>query len=259
MTITIGFACKNAIAVLSDSQMSTGTDFKQFGVPKIFSICFHSGQYALVGVAGSLESANLFRDILERMSKTVDVTGTHTIADTVERAIKETRIKFLEYVDKDDLTPDERSEHLLTLGFDVVFAYYYNNTPYLFSSRFYHGRAIKCNKQYVLTGCGEDIASFILTGAKLEEFMYGDALGMAFYAIETCKRHSRGCGGDIQHLVLRNEGDGKPIKHSSMITGIYVRAFANTEKLVHDAIGQALRKEVRTLKEKEEDADPDED
>lgn len=245
MTIAIGFVCKNAVAILSDSQMSAGKDFKQFGTPKVFPVHFGFGLSAIVGFSGTLDSANLFREILESDAEKTVTSKPNAVVDAVESAIKQTKLRFLRYIEVDNLSEDGRNSHLDYLNFNVIFAYYHEGKPCLYSSGMFHGSAIRCHEQFLVTGCGADIASYVLNEYNFTESWDGEALGMVYYAIETCKRYSQGCGGEVQHFVLQNGEGKKPVQFSPERMDIYRRAFDKAGNIVHQGIENAIERELK--------------
>jgi 20S proteasome alpha/beta subunit len=236
VTIAIGFVCKDAVVLVSDSQMSTESKFKRFDERKVFPLRFADGTWALIAISGLLDSAARFREILEAKTELATVSHSRSIANTMEEALRETRSHFVSYISGEGVTDNEKAQHLELLHFEVLLAYYHDGKPYLYHSALHHGSAIPCRNTFEAIGCGTDVASFILTGCDMPNRDDGEALGLAFYAVEACKKFDKQCGGPFQHLVLKSGKGAVPGTFSSKLMAIYADAFWQSEAIIHRAI-----------------------
>ncbi len=230
----------------TDSQMSAETSFKRWDEPKIFPVQFQNGEHAMIGVSGSLDGANYFREFFEQMAAkvAVDAGNERMIADTAEKALKETRRRILEQVDDGVTTSEQKQEHLRGLNFDVMLAYLLGGKYHLFTSELRLCVMLESRRLFETTGSGKEIASFVLTGCELAECNLDEALGLAVYAVDRCRRFDSFCGGPIQHMIVNEGQGGVPFSFDPWILGIYDRAAANLDRTIPATIKEAVQAEV---------------
>ena len=240
MTIAIGFACKDGIVVASDSQMSTGTKYKQPNEPKIGVLKFSGDQYAILAIAGSLAGARCFQQILEIDTVSLKITDERSIANCAESALKKTRSKMLDYADHPSLAGDGKQAHLDQLDFEVLLAYYFDGKPFIYGLSLSNGIAIRGRHPYEAIGCGSDVAGVILTGADFSSYLTEEAIGLAFYTIEACKKFDQACGGPIQHLILDASGKHAPAPLSKQKSDWYEEAVRKIDQDTQLLISQSI-------------------
>ena len=247
MTIMIGFACKDSFIMASDSQMSSETSFQRWDEPKIFPVQFKGGESAMIGVAGSMDGANYFREFFERMAAgvAIETVEGRMIADTAEKALKETRRRILDQIDDGVTTSEQKQEHLLGFNFEVMIAYLCGGKYHLFTSELRHCLMLESRRLFETTGSGKEIASFVLTGCELDQCNYSEALGLAVYAVDRCRKFDSFCGGPTQHMIINEGQNGVPFSFSSWILEIYDRAAGNLDKSTPLAIKAAISAEVQ--------------
>jgi hypothetical protein len=251
MTIAIGFACKEGIVFASDSQMSVSEGkFKRWDERKIFPIPFKGGTYAMVAVSGSLDAASYFREILKRKALETEPSTAKTIQDVTEEAMKETRVKFLDYLNDGITTSEVRQTHLGSFKFSVLLGYYFEEKPFIYCIPFWHGRAVPSEHAFEAIGCGDDIAPIVLDGADLHTFDLGTAVGMAVYAVEICKKFDTNCGGRVQHLMLGPESGTEPEAYSQWKMDIYDAIAKKTADLTPFTVRLSISMELKSAQEK---------
>lgn len=251
MTIVLGFACKDTLIFASDSQMSfEGGGFKRWDLPKLTGVRFKNDVYAMIGVAGVVTSANQFRDVFERMAATVDATGPQSIADTAEQAMKETRRRFLDFLDDGVTTTEQKQKHLETLNFAVLLGCYSKGKAHLATSEFWHGLFQWSRLPFETIGCGHSVANFVLSGCDLPSLNFSDALGLAVYAVDRCKKFDDACGGPVQHLMTNEGRAGYPFAFSEWILDVYAKAATALDKLIPQTLIASIAAEVEKQKER---------
>ena len=233
--------------LVSDSQMSTESKFKRHDEKKVFPIRFADGTFALIAISGLLDSAARFREILEAKAELVTPTHARSIADTMQEAMRETRSQFVGYITADGASDDEKIQHIELLHFEALLAYYHDGKPYLYHSALYHGQAIPCRGAFEAIGCGTDVASFIMTGCDMANCDDGEAFGLAYYAVEACKKYDKACGGAFQHIGLKPGKGAIPGTYGEAIMAIYTQAFMNSEAIIHKAIFDSMAASVKKL------------
>lgn len=242
VTIAIGFTCKRAIVFASDSQMSVGGDtYKQYGEEKLFALEFADGSSAMIAIAGSLDAANLFRETLERSAKGLGVSDAQDIPRCVEAALKDTRRRLLDYLE-DDATEDQKRQHLLDMQFAVLLGFWFETKPYIYESGLFHGRTILCRRPFAATGCGANVAGYILTGGDYAHYETERAHGLAVYAVEMCKEFDNACGGDTR--VMSVESGGRPERMSALKVRVYVAAVNQVRKTMQGELAASITKQM---------------
>lgn len=241
VTIAIAFTCKDGIVVASDSQMSAaGTKYKQPDEPKVSSLAFAGDHHAILAISGALDGARSFQQVFEEVAFKTEVLNRDSIANAAEVAIKQTRSRMLEYVDHRGVTSDERREHLAQQDFEVLLAYYFDGTPFVYSLKLANGIAIKGRHPYEAIGCGSDIAGVILTGTDFKTYLTEEVIGLAFYTVEACKKFDQACGGKIQHLILGVSGKEAPAPLSERKASLYQQAVRKTDEDIQLLITQSI-------------------
>jgi len=246
MTIAIGFACKNGVLVASDSQMSLGPKYKQYNEPKISDLKFADGNHAILAISGALDAARYFQEVLEKLAETFMPTTERSIADAGELAIKQTRTKLLDYADHRHVTSDENQEHLAQNDFEVILSYYFGTTanPFIYRIKLSNGLAIRSRHPYEAIGCGSDIAGFILTGADFRDYEKEEAIGLAYYTVEACKKSDQACGGPVQYMFLPATPGARPSRDSKEISGFFGNAVREVDDGIQNLITQMIMSKV---------------
>lgn len=248
MTIVLGFACKDTLIFASDSQMGLiGDTFKRWDEPKLSSVQFKNHVHAMVGISGVLDSANYFQDIFERRALNAVVESSQDIANVAEESFRETRIKFLEYVDDGVMTLEAKQRHLDSLHFAVLLGCYWQDKPHLFVGDFYHGRLKRSRRPFEAIGCGHNIASFVLAGCDLPSLNFSDGLGVAVYAVEKCKKFDDACGGPVQHLIVNDGWNGYPFSFPPWILDVYARATEALDKKMPQMLISVISEEIKKV------------
>lgn len=246
VTIAIGFPFKNGMLVASDSQMSIGDKYKQWDEPKISQLKFADGRFAVLAISGMLSSARYFQEHLESAALSSPVTNDRTIPNLAEVSLKRTREKLLDFINQPQVTPDERQTHLAENNFESLVAFFHGTPPrpFIYRLRLFNGIAELSRHPYEAIGCGSDIAGFILTGGKLGTYEQEEALALAFYVIEACKKFDQACGGPVQHMFLSNNPTTAPAFAPPEVTKSFEEAVRSTEPHVQNMITQSIMSDV---------------
>ena len=245
MTIAIGFAYKDGFIMASDSQMtqSAGT-FKRWDQPKIFPVAFKNLTHVCVCISGSIAGATDFRDRLEEIALETEVTKASDVQNAVESAMLKTKQRFLEYIQDDGGTTEAHSKHLELLAFDALVAFIFSGHTHVFAASSWHGRAQVSNKPFEAIGCGESVASVILSECDLGKLNFDEAFCVAVRAIEYAKRFDAACGGPIQHLFLSESQASGPFAYPTWMVKFYEQAVEKIRDRIAKTTNEAISEEA---------------
>lgn len=226
--------------------MSYGSTYKQCDEPKVIKIKFEGENYAVMAIAGSLDGARCYQEILESKAATTRVEDARTVVNVSENALKEARKKLLGYLDDPLTTSAERQVHMEGHDFEVILAYYHADIPYIYTLKLYNGIAIKSRHTFEAIGCGSNIAGFILTGGDLKSCDLISAMATTAYVIESCKKFDQACGGEIQHMILSKAQDYCPYSLSNFLIQTYKDAVNRTDDKMHSLIVKTVTDEIES-------------
>ncbi len=203
VTIAIGFACQNSIVVGSDSQMSEspGT-FQSLNERKVVEIRFRDGSAALLAKSGSIGVGNAYQSALEDAAAKAVPQSARSIADIAAEVLKTTRDELLTAYHHKTFEPDSSQRYLASIYSNFLLAYYHNGKPNLYTLELDSAYAFPCKGEFEAIGCGASVARLLLSDLNFKEKKLGESFGLAFYAIEMCKKYDQGCGGPIQLKAL---------------------------------------------------------
>lgn len=242
MTICIGFPFNKGLLLASDSQMSLGGKYKQHDEPKVSSIKFGNFHYAGMAIAGSLDAARDFQEILESESKNVSVSHARSIADLAEAVLKKTRNRLIGYISDNKTNAEERAQKIMDSDFEVILAYYFGAPlkPYIYHLRLSHGLAVKGVHQYESIGCGSDVAGLILSGSKMADLTNEEAVCLAYYTVEACKKFDQACGGPVQHILINEDPSVEPLPMEPNALKIIERVVKEKSESIQNLITQYI-------------------
>jgi 20S proteasome alpha/beta subunit len=266
MTIALGFACQEGIIVVSDSQMSSGDKFKRYDEPKVFHIPFRISLVPAtpaededeappvlphgitVAISGSLDGANYFRDILERRIRAAEIKNNSDIASAMEASARETREKIVAVVPPNTASKEERDDQLGALNFSAIVAFFLSNRPFIYTISLWHCLAVKSPRDFETIGCGGDIASFVLTEAHLPRMKFANALALAIFAVEMCKKFDQACGGKVQHRAILRETGYYPTSFSEES----IEKYSNAANSAHSSMIRSLVEKMNEIVKRDE-------
>lgn len=226
--------------------MSLGEKYKQWNEPKISSLPFEGGRYAVLAISGSLESARCFQEIAEGLAEQTVIVHPRSVANVCEDALKKTRSKLLKFIDDPQVTAEERQQHLINLNFEGLLAYFEGTPPRAFIYRLDlgSGLAIRSKHTFEAIGCGSDVAGFILTGGDLSTYSKEEAIALAFYVVEACKKFDQACGGPVQYMFLKADPKSHPSRESKELTEIFGDAVKATDEEIQNLITQIIMSKI---------------
>jgi 20S proteasome alpha/beta subunit len=199
VTAVIGFCVNDSVILATDSQMTdTVTETKECDFKKIARIQFKDGHSALIARAGVISTADLFQEHFEQLAGASEVTDWRTIANVAEAAIKQARQKMMDGFHHRDLKKGEMQAYLAGELCTILLAYVFQRQPYIFVFDSIGANPIKQTHPFVALGSGSLIARSILQGFEFNSLKEYEAVGLAFYTIEMCKRTDLYCSGPVQ-------------------------------------------------------------
>ena len=238
VTAIIGFACKDAVILASDSQITQ--DNRKMVGKKIFEIRFAGKRRAIVAIAGYLSGASLFIEKFEEMAKDVEIKTERSICDVAELAMKFSKEKILASFREKEISDKERLIKLNNNSCSVILAYVFNKTPYIFTLDTESVWGHKSTTCFEVDGTGGTLAEHTMKGQKLKEMPYESAVGLAVYAVEASKRTDLNCSGDVQAAFLKcDESDGGICKTE------WISGLASAVSQTHETITNALVHEIQ--------------
>jgi len=226
MTQIVGIVCKETVILASESQYTIG-EYKVLEQPKMDYFTFKDGNQGLVALAGAVKAA---KRTIELLKQTAKETNCETEEAAVE-AIRDSIIKYRREVadfyhrSSDKLSVSEQDEIFgqTDRAFEITcaFAYgkdHFTKTPCLYKFTSFDGEPEKI-KDYVVSGSGSHLATFILEKFQYVGMDWKSALPLVIDAIERIKRSDRSCGGKINVGLL----------HANMFNKVRIGFFPEDE------------------------------
>ena len=155
----------------------------------------------IVAEAGNADFASRAIELITTAASQKNLDDYRAGSDCVEKAISELRQKVREQVKG---TSEEIQKHIESYSFELMIAYYYGKTPYIFTLNFEAGIAVKKDQEYCAIGCGSILADFIIARIDLSGFGTGEGVWTAVYAVEEIKKIESRCGGVTRAALIRN-------------------------------------------------------
>lgn len=199
VTVAIGFFCKESLVLASDSQASDGgSTFQQWNERKVVEIKFQDGSMALLAKSGSINVGNLFQEDFETLAATVAPKSPRAVASIAEQSLKTVRDKLLSSHHHPNFDKDSSRRYLASVDSTYLLAYFYEGKPYIYRLELDCAQAFPSKGNFEAIGCAGNLASFLLSDVNFPEMNFGQCFGLAFYAIEMCKKYDQACGGITQ-------------------------------------------------------------
>lgn len=207
VTIVLGFTCKDGIVLACDSQISNPESTrKQTGVAKLARVDF-AGSSVLVAKAGSLWMSSYFQEFFEKNARHVPLTDYRVVTAIAEQTMREVKTRLIDAFLPEQPDSEAIQQRVRDYSYVVMLAYYCQGKPHIFTLASYAGIAIRETHSFSAAGCGDSLASYVLTGIDTAKLSSHHALALATYTVDVCKRHDAGCGGDVQvGTVSGNDG-----------------------------------------------------
>lgn len=219
MTIALGFACKQGILLATDSRTTFTDGFTLPRIKKLAVIRFSDGSQALLAKAGDVTFSNRYHETLEDQAATQKCLNERSAVMVAEGALKKTRSDFLEAFYHPTNEPGAGQTHLEKHHSKFVFGYCYEGKAHIYFLDSLGAIASPAKDEFIAIGSGNSVASVALSHVELADLTFGRSCGVAAYAIELCKRHDTGCGGDVQFMALGS--DGKAFVPNDEDVGVY--------------------------------------
>lgn len=223
VTIVLGFTCKDGIVLACDSQLSDPESTrKQTGVAKLARVMFSDGA-VLIGKAGSVWLTNYFHELFEEKASKTSLAGPRSVADLAEQTMKEAKARFIDAFLPEQPTSEAIQQRVRDYAYVVMIAFHCQGRPHIFTLSSYAGIAVRETHAFSAAGCGDSLASYVLTGIDTASLSAKHAMALAAYTVETCKQHDAGCGGNVQLGIIAAE-DGRCALSSGKAADPYVNA-----------------------------------
>jgi len=201
VTIIIGIKCTDGIVIASDSRTIYPDGHFDDNVQKLHAIHFQDKNSMIVAVAGNADFASRAIELIETAAGQINLDNYRAGADCVDKAISELRQKVREQIRG---TSEEIQKQIASYSFELMIAYYYGKTPYIFTLDFEVGIAIKRDREYWAIGCGSILADFIVSRLDLSGFTTAQGMWTAIYAVEEIKKIESRCGGVTRAATVLN-------------------------------------------------------
>jgi 20S proteasome alpha/beta subunit len=211
VTIIVGIICEDSIILASDSQTTTGTS-KRTDTNKISIVEFMDSK-ALVAQAGSDILAGRAVEILIDLAKSKKVEDYRAVADLAQEVAR--KLKDELRFQQGDCTMTELRSYIDNNlgGGELLLAYYYNDTPYLYRIDLTIGLANRVNSHYTAIGCGGNLGEYLLSEYSAPGIDFNSALSTAIYVVEEVKKHDAFCSGNTRVGFIQYH----PIRLSSIM------------------------------------------
>lgn len=204
VTIIIAIKCKEGIVIACDSRTSDlATGIGRDDAKKLHVVKFNDGNEAILAEAGNATYASLAVEMIMNRAATIGLTDYRTLADCARAAIEEVKRQIREqYI----ATAAELQRHFFeNCGFELLLAHYFKGVQYVFTVEFSQGCANKQDRKIISTGCGKELADFLILTLGIDGDSIGDSLWNSAFVIEEVKKYDIRCGGPTQAAIVRTE------------------------------------------------------
>jgi 20S proteasome alpha/beta subunit len=203
VTILAGIICEKAIIVGADSRLTDLGDGSTEDVDKINIVAF-GNDHVLVAEGGVPSITNRIVEIMREKAKDVRILRWQDVTQVLEDSVQDVKLKLDE--EQKQLGRDYPSS--------ILFAFYANNHPYLFTwnNIFGFGLAEVAKRHFVTVGAGKSLADYFLS--ELVDVDTKDELRLMalIYTVLKIKDTNGLCGGltRIKTLDLHFVGSDVP-------------------------------------------------
>lgn len=211
MTAVIGFPFLEGVILASDSQMSYEGTFIQPDYKKIVTLG-EGHNRVIIGKSGAQITADAFQEEFDMRLIGLTLDSSRSISLAADEAMKVVRTKFMQQFFYHGVSDQAILQHRLNMRACVMYSYFYQGQSYLYTIESDTAYSNIVRHPFSAIGCAANIASYVLSGLKLNELTYFQAIGAALYCIEICKKHDSGCGGAAQiATIVTSLDDNDPL------------------------------------------------
>jgi len=112
---------------------------------------------------------------------------------------------------------------------------------------------VKPTHSFVALGCAANIAHLVLSGFNLHELPEPDAVGIAAFAIETCKLHDTACGGRTQiGTIWVDQGERRHYLAGADMSAVLETAAQKARMKLHaqtrGTVASIMKRELKKIK-----------
>ena len=233
VTVIIGFTCKDAIVMACESQI-TGTLYsptaKQTKAQKIQLIDFQNAG-VMVAESGTVLFSQRFADLFVQLASNREIVDEWTVPNTAQEAMRALQKELREQL---GCTAEAFQERLLKeqITVECIFAFYFEDRPYIFTITLAFGMAEKCRTQFVAIGVGDILANYLLDTNLAPNIPENHGNLLAVHVIETVKKYDSACDGQTRVCSLTIDRENEKISYNEMepdVTNGFARAYALAE------------------------------
>ncbi len=200
MTITIGFACKDAIIFASDSRMTVHDSEATIDAEKITEINFSDG-VALLAKSGDKEIGDAFEVIFSEAAKDKYLADAQTVA-TESLDNYRSKVSQASYLHNMEVKERERFHRIRKTDFLVGF---YQEKPCLIRASLELALFSPVKPTFFAFGQCQILANYLAREIDLGTLSVTDAKGVAAYFVASCIEHSAASKGPLQMGVITRE------------------------------------------------------
>jgi 20S proteasome alpha/beta subunit len=212
MTQIVGIVCKDTIVIASESQYTVdtgGTNWKQFEKHKIDSFIFKDGNQGIVAFAGAVKPALRVIDLMKSIASQNTSDNEMAGVNIAKGAIIKYRQEVMDFYQKSSNMPVEEQDKIFGTNdryFQLLVGHAFgikraDRIPCLFSIDVSAGQAERI-EDYVVTGSGSQLATFMLKQFDCKEMEWAGAISLAIDAVDRIKESDLYCGGPIRVGML---------------------------------------------------------
>jgi hypothetical protein len=224
VTITIGFACRDAIIFASDSSMTVHDSDATLDAEKIVQVKFADG-LLLLAKSGDKEIGDGFEGELVEAAKDKFLADAQTVASEVLDKYR-SGIAHGSYLP--DIDPQERDKFFRLRKTDFLIGFY-QEKPCLFSASLDMAYFIPAKPAFRAFGEGRNLANYIARGVEMGSLPLNAGQAMAAYLVTSCILHSPPAKKPLQMGIITR--DGAKLLEKSAVSALYAYAEKTDEEL----------------------------